>query len=157
LYASGLKWGKVDNNPKMILTGTYRHIIDEKNRLFLPAKLRRGKSRFIVTPGLDKCIYVYPLETWVNIIDRLDDITLKDKTKQRVFKRVFLSDAVEVQPDDQGRIVVPQTLKDQSSIGKEVVVIGVRNHLEIWAEGKWRAYYEKSRKIFNQLATKLDI
>ena len=147
----------MDNNPSMILTGTYYHIVDEKNRLFLPAKLRKNNARFIITPGLDRCIYVYPMSTWVSIMDKLDGVTLSDKSKQRVFKRVFLSNAVEVRVDSQGRIVIPQVLKTQSYVWKDVVVIGVKNHLEIWAKEKWQVYYERSKKIFNQLATKLDI
>lgn len=147
----------MDNQPKMIFTGKYHHSIDEKNRLFLPAKLRKSIAKFIITPGLDKCLYVYPLNMWVKLIDKFDNITLKDKSKERVFKRLFLSNAVEVQIDNQGRIVIPQVLKTQSYIKKDVVVIGVGNRLEIWSKERWEVYYSKAKKVFNQLATKLEI
>ena len=141
----------------MIFKGTYYHTIDEKNRLFLPAKLRRNKNRFIATPGFEKCIYIYPLNQWVRIMDRLNEMSLKDKSKQRMFRRVFLSNAVEVPVDNQGRIVIPQLLKSRSYIKKDVAVIGGGDHLEIWAKEKWQVYYSRSKKIFNQLATELDI
>ena len=150
----GGKWGII---PKMILTGTYHHSIDEKNRLFLPAKLRKGISRFIITPGLENCLNVYPMHIWIKLVNKFETIGMKDKSKERIFKRIFLSNAAEIEVDEQGRIVIPQLLKTQIKIKRDVVVIGVSNRLEIWSKEKWNSYYKKARKVFEKLANKLEI
>lgn len=147
----------MDKKPNIIFTGTYCHSIDEKNRLFLPAKLRRGISKFIVTPGLDKCLYVYPLNIWVKLIDKFDNLELKDKSKERVFKRLFLSKAAEVRIDIQGRVIIPQALIEQLEIGRDVAIIGVWNRIEIWPQERWKVYSRKAEKVFSGIASKLEI
>ena len=145
------------NQPIMVFTGTYHHAVDSKNRLFLPARLRKSAGRFIVTSGLDRCLYVYPLKSWVKLIEKLDSINLRDKSEERIFKRIFLSSAVEVQVDALGRIVIPQVLKKQACLKKDAVIIGVWSRLEIWSKDGWKSYNEKAKKVFSKLANKLDI
>jgi len=152
---NGIKWEWVMES--RIFTGTYRHSVDGKNRLFLPAKLRGSTSRFMITRGLDRCLYVYTRETWKKQIEKLDTVNLADKTEERVFKRIFLSDAAEAEADSQGRIVIPGVLKEIAGIKREAVIIGVGKRLEIWSREGWNAYSRKAREIFERLATKLEI
>lgn len=140
-----------------IFIGTYQHLVDEKNRFFLPAKLRKGITGFIITPGIDKCIYLYPVKIWRGIVNKFDNLSVNDKTQERAFKRIFLSNAIEVKNDIQGRIIIPQILKKQAEIKKEIVIIGVWNRLEIWSKENWKNYYNKSKKVFKKITTKLEI
>jgi MraZ protein len=141
---------------KTVYIGTYYHLLDDKNRFFLPAKLRKKTKNFIITSGIDKCLYIYSKDIWEKIINKFDNLQIFDKSKERAFKRMFLANAVEVENDNQGRIVLPNTLKLQANIKKEVVIIGVGNRLELWSKELWQKYYNKSKKIFEKLSRKLE-
>ncbi|MDD5254893.1 MAG: division/cell wall cluster transcriptional repressor MraZ [Candidatus Omnitrophica bacterium] len=139
--------------------GEYFHSMDRKGRLIMPAKFRESAKthfveKFYVTRGLDKCLFMFSEEEW-----RLQEGKFKaisfTKQEARTFNRLYFSGAVEVVPDRQGRILLPQYLKDFAEIKKDVVVVGVSNRVEIWAKDKWESFYSNSRASFEEIAEKL--
>ncbi|MDD4908496.1 MAG: division/cell wall cluster transcriptional repressor MraZ [Candidatus Omnitrophica bacterium] len=139
--------------------GEYLHSIDRKGRLILPSRFREAaKSNFIekffVTRGLDKCLFMFSEEEW-----RLQEQKFRTasftKPQVRAFNRLFFSGAVDVAPDKQGRILVPQYLKDFAEIKKDVVIVGVSNRIEIWSRDIWSEFYNNSRPTFEEIADKL--
>ena len=141
----------------MIFTGLYSHTIDRKNRLFLPAKICRGKKKFILTPGLDGCLYLYPIDIWKKLTQKLENLSLANKGEERAFKRAFLSGAVEIEVDSFGRILIPQKLKRDMAIYRRTIIAGVGNRLEIWAEERWQRYFRRSKNILKKITAKLEI
>ena len=139
--------------------GEYLHSTDRKGRLILPAKFREvAKSSFIekffVTRGLDKCLFMFSEEEWHSQEGKFKAISFT-KQQARTFNRLYFSGAVEVVPDRQGRILLPQYLKDFAEIKKDVVIVGVSNRIEIWDKDKWQEFYGSSRQSFEEIAEKL--
>lgn len=117
------------------LSGHYSHTIDEKNRLFIPVKHRDQLGEiFMVTHLVDKCLSLYSMEEWEKLTDKVN--ALPQVKARDVFRFLFAS-AVEAQPDKQGRIVIPQELREYAELEKVSVVIGAGNHAEIWSEANW--------------------
>lgn len=137
-----------------MLIGQYRHSLDGKNRLFIPARLRQGVRRFFITSGLEGCLFVYTPENWKKITERLKALPLT-KADARKFLRTFLSGASECHLDEQGRILIPQSLCNYGNIGKEVIVVGVLDRIEIWSKSNWEAYQREAEKKFVEVAEKL--
>lgn len=120
--------------------GEYQHSLDSKNRIIVPAKLREGLgSKFVITKGLDGCLYVYPLEEWKKLEDKLKTLPLTNKDA-RTFVRFFFSGACEVELDKQFRGLIPQNLKEYAKIEKDIVSIGVLSRVEIWSREMWEEY-----------------
>jgi len=140
-----------------MFNGIYYYTIDDKNRLFIPSKLRKNIKQFIITPGMDNCIYAYPMAAWNKINDKFDRLNLKDKSHQRAFKRAFLSNAIDAEVDTQGRIVIPVPLKAQIKIKKDIVIIGVGDRLEIWAKDNWIKYYKQAQKVVTKVSSQLEL
>lgn len=117
------------------LMGQFEHVIDVKGRMAFPNKLREqlGLS-FIVTLGLEGCLYVYSEAEWEMFMERLNTLT---GPKAKAAKRRYASSAVLVEPDKQGRILIPQNLREHAGLEHDVTVIGVINHAEIWDNAKW--------------------
>lgn len=139
--------------------GEYQHTIDRKGRLILPAKFREvAKSNFIekffVTRGLDKCLFMFSEEEWKSQENKFKGISFT-KQQARTFNRLYFSGAVEVIPDRQGRIIIPQYLKDFADIKKEAILIGVSNRVEIWSRLGWQDFYGKSSSTFEEIAQNL--
>lgn len=139
--------------------GEYLHTIDRKGRLILPSKFREvAKNNFIekffVTRGLDKCLFMFSEEEWRSQETKFKSISFT-KQQSRTFNRLYFSGAVEVLADKQGRILLPQYLKDFAQIKKDVVIVGVSNRIEIWANDKWEEFYGNSRQSFEEIAEKL--
>jgi len=139
--------------------GEYIHSIDRKGRLILPSKFREvAKANFIekffVTRGLDKCLFMFTEEEWRSQEAKFKSISFT-KIQARTFNRLYFSGAVEVLPDRQGRILLPQYLKDFAEIKKDVVIVGVSNRIEIWSKDKWQEFYGGSRQSFEEIAEKL--
>jgi transcriptional regulator MraZ len=122
-----------------VLLGEYAHTIDEKNRLTLPAKFRQAFAEgLVVTRGMDGCLYAYARGDWDKLVDsRLGSLDLLSKD-DRMLSRHFFSAAAEASPDKQGRIPLPAALIAHGKLGREVVVAGVYDHLEIWDRAAWR-------------------
>ncbi len=144
-----------------MLLGEHEHTIDEKNRLTLPARFRQSFAEGgVVTRGMDGCLYVYSREEWERqLASRLGSLDTLSKD-DRMMQRYFFSGAAEFEPDKQGRIMLPAPLIDHAKLGRDVVVAGVYDHLEIWDRAAWRdqmAEVEGSAEhVAERLATKRD-
>jgi MraZ protein len=144
-----------------MLLGEFEHTIDDKNRLTLPAKFREALSGGVVlTRGMDGCLYCYPRAEWERSVEgRLAGLDPLDR-EARVMQRYFFAGASEAEPDKQGRIMVPSTLAEHAGIGREVVVAGLRDHLEIWDRQSWRKHLREiegsAEHVAERLATKRD-
>jgi len=117
------------------MTGTYRHTIDQKGRLFIPAKLREelGES-FYVTKEVDNCLVAYPKQVWKEIEEKMAALP---RSKARSLQRMIFGSAEKCELDSQGRILVPQTLREYAGLEKDVAIVGVSNRAEIWNAAKW--------------------
>lgn len=139
--------------------GEYVHSIDRKGRLILPAKFREAAKahfieKFFLTRGLDNCLFMFSEEEWRTQESKFKAISFT-KLEARTFNRLYFSGAVEVIFDSQGRILLPQFLKDFAQIKKEVVIVGVSSRVEIWAKDKWEEFFGNSRQSFEDIAEKL--
>lgn len=134
--------------------GEYQHAIDPKNRIIVPSKFRDGLgSTFIMTKGLDGCLYGYTMEEWNKLEEKLKQLPLTNKDA-RAFSRFFFSGATEIEIDKQGRALIPQNLIDYAIIIKEIVTIGVSNRIEIWSKEKWESYNDLNID-FDEIAEKM--
>lgn len=138
-----------------MLYGTYFHNIDAKGRLFMPAKLREGLGEsFFVTQGLDNCLFVYSEPEWEKFAEKLDSIQLADEEGQD-FVREFFENGCMCEPDKQGRILLPQTLRDYIGVEKEAVITGIRNRAEIWSKEGWAQRRDKSAEERKKMKSRL--
>ncbi|MBW7456696.1 division/cell wall cluster transcriptional repressor MraZ [Paenibacillus sepulcri] len=135
--------------------GEFQHSIDDKGRIIIPVKFREGLGeQFIITRGLDNCLFVYPMSEWGVLEQKLKSLPLM-KSDARAFSRFFFSGATECELDKQGRVNVPNTLCEYAKFNKECVVIGVSNRVEIWSKSIWEGYFQQSEESFNEIAEKL--
>ena len=139
--------------------GEFEHSIDRKGRLILPAKFREvAKNQFVekffVTRGLDKCLFMFAEEEWRSQENKFKTMSFT-KQQSRIFNRLLFSGAQDVAFDKQGRILLPQYLKDFADIKKDVMIVGVSNRIEIWAKDSWNDFYKNSRQSFEEIAEKL--
>ena len=126
-----------------MLIGEYEHTLDAKGRVSMPAKLRRDMGEaFIVTKGLDGCLFAFSQEEWMNFETKLKSLPLSDKNA-RNFVRFFLAGATECELDKQGRFLIPANLRKDADLEKEAIIIGVGTRLEIWNKEKWLAKDEE--------------
>lgn len=117
--------------------GEYNHTVDEKGRLIIPSKFREELGdEFVVTKGLDGCLFVYAPGEWTLLEEKLKALPLTNKDA-RAFVRFMLAGAAQVEPDKQGRILLPQVLRTFAGLDKDVVLIGVASRIEIWNKDKW--------------------
>ena len=138
-----------------MLIGEYHHNIDEKGRLIIPSKFRDDiGEKFVVTRGLDGCLFVYALNEWKAIIAKLKDLPFTKKDA-RTFNRFFLSSATVCEFDKQGRINLPSSLINYADLKKECTIIGVNDRLEIWATDKFDSLIEDNLSAINDLAQNL--
>jgi len=123
-----------------MLLGTYEHTIDDKNRLTLPAKFRESFAEgLVVAKGVERCLQAYRREDWDRLVEsRLATMDPLSKEGRRIH-RFFFSGASEADLDKQGRVMIPAQLLEHAKLGREVVVAGVHDHLEIWDRAAWRA------------------
>lgn len=139
-----------------MLMGQYEHTIDAKGRVIIPAKFREELGdRFVLTKGLDNCLFVYSLEEWKNIEAKLKTLPLTKKDA-RAFTRFFLAGAVECEIDKQGRILIPANLREHAKIEKDVIFIGVSTRVEIWSKEVWEEYSNNTDVSFEEIAEHLD-
>ena len=145
----GEKWGM------SMLMGEYHHTIDDKGRLILPAKFRDdlGDS-FVITRGLETCLFVYPMKEWEKITKRLNTLPFTKKNA-RSFSRFILSGATVTEFDRQGRINITSPLISYADIKKECVIIGVGDRLEIWASEMWEDFYNSNKDAMSEIAEDL--
>ena len=123
-----------------MLIGEYEHSLDVKGRLIMPSKLREDMGeKFIITKGLDGCLFGFSQNEWSNFEEKLKTLPLTNKNA-RDFVRFFLSGAIECEIDKQGRFLIASNLREYANMEKDVVIIGVGTRLEIWNRDKWKAY-----------------
>ena len=123
-----------------MLIGEYEHSLDTKGRLVMPSKLRESiGEKFIVTKGLDGCLFGFSKQEWTNFEEKLKTLPLTNKNA-RDFVRFFLSGATECEIDKQGRFLIVANLRQYASMEKDVVIIGVGTRIEIWNKKKWEEY-----------------
>lgn len=135
-----------------ILLGTYTPKIDDKGRVALPAKFRAQLgSGFVMARGQERCVYVLPMTEFQRMTTQIQRTSMSNKSA-RDYLRVFLSGAVDEEPDKQGRIVVPTMLRDYASLGNEIVVIGVGTRAEIWNKSAWEAYLADREQGYSDIA-----
>lgn len=134
--------------------GEYNHTIDTKGRLIIPSKFREALGEeFVVTKGLDGCLFVYDNKEWAAFEEKLKSLPLTNKDA-RQFVRFFLAGAAIAEVDKQGRILVPSVLREFAGLEKEVVLIGVASRVEIWSKERWEnaASYEDMEEIAEHMA-----
>lgn len=123
-----------------MLIGEFEHSLDAKGRLIMPAKLRESiGENFVVTKGLDGCLFAFSITEWTNFEEKLKSLPLSNRNS-REFTRFFLSGATECEIDKQGRFLIPNNLREAADLTKEVVIIGVGTRIEIWDKEKWNHY-----------------
>lgn len=139
-----------------MLVGSYNHKLDGKGRTVLPAKFRGELgSSVVATIGIDRCIALYPLPRWEELINKLKELsTFKKKTRD--FRRVLLSMATEQEIDGAGRILIPQVLRDYAGTESDVTLIGAEDHMELWDTQKWEEHRGKVLADFSDMAEELD-
>ena len=138
-----------------MLIGQYKHTIDIKKRLALPAKFRGELgSNVIVTKGIENCLVVYTEKEWEQMSLKLGNLPIS-QGEARSFARHLLASAMEVSLDKLGRILIPDYLKDYASLEKNVIVCGLSNRLEIWDEKKWDNYTKDAEKGVEEIVSKL--
>lgn len=134
--------------------GEYNYTIDDKGRLTIPAKMREQLGHdFIITRGLDKCLFVYPKEEWNNVINKYKE--LPNTKDARNFMRFFLSGATQNEFDKQGRINIANSLIKYANLNKECVIIGVNDRLEIWDKEAWDNFITDNEENLSDIAEKL--
>lgn len=142
------------NGAIYMFIGEYHHTIDEKGRLTVPSKLRNElKENFVVTRGLDGCLFIYNQDEWQNIIDKYRE--LPNTKDARNFMRFFLSGATIGEIDKQGRINISSPLVSHANLIKNCVIIGVNERLEVWNEDSWNNFMNENEENFTDLADKL--
>ena len=132
--------------------GEYHHSIDNKGRMIVPSKFRDELGdMFIITRGLDQCLFGYPISEWELIEEKLKGLPLTKKDA-RAFTRFFFSGATESELDKQGRINIPAPLLQYAKLEKESVILGVSNRIEIWSKQIWEDYFSQSEESFAEIA-----
>lgn len=135
--------------------GEYQHTVDEKGRMAVPAKFRKLLSRgVVVTKGLDSCLFLYPRQEWGKLVTKLAALPIA-KANTRAFSRLMLAGAMDVELDGQGRVGIPEYLRQFAGLGKLVTIAGVYNRLEIWETAKWEAYKLQTEGKSNEIAEAL--
>ncbi|MGH3423520.1 MAG: division/cell wall cluster transcriptional repressor MraZ [Nocardioidaceae bacterium] len=132
--------------------GTYTPRLDDKGRLFLPAKFReRLAAGLVLTKGQERCVYVWTVQSFEDFTERVRNTPFTNKGT-RDFLRVLFSGAADETPDKQGRITVPGTLRDYARLERECVVVGAMDRVEIWDAGRWERYSEEQEEPFAQMS-----
>ena len=135
--------------------GEYHHSVDDKGRLIIPSKFRDELgTKFIITRGIENCLFVYSLESWEKIVNKLETLPFTKKDA-RAFIRFFLSGASEAEFDKQGRINITSPLISYANITKECVVIGTGDRLEIWSEESWNDFFTSAKDSMSNIAENL--
>ena len=135
--------------------GEYHHTIDEKGRIIIPAKFREELgNNFIITRGIENCLFVYSEENWAKITDKLNSLPFTKKDA-RTFNRFFMSGATSVELDKQGRVNISKPLIDYASLLKDCVIIGTGDRLEVWSQESWESFFDSTKDSMSDIAENL--
>ena len=136
--------------------GEYQHKMDSKGRVIIPASFRDELSeKFVVTRGLDNCLFVYPMHEWSILEEKLTSLPITSKDS-RTFVRFFFSGATKCSLDKQGRISLPANLRKYAELEKQIVIIGLANRIELWAKDKWDNYIDSAEDSYEDIAEKME-
>lgn len=139
---------------KMLL-GEYKHNLDPKGRLSIPAKFRNKFSEgIVITRGLDNCLFGFTKSEWLKVVEKINSLPLSQSTA-RAFSRLMLSGAFETEIDNQGRILIPEILRNYANLNKKVVIVGVYSRIEIWSEENWQKYKKETEENSEEIAERL--
>ncbi len=152
-----IKWNKVEGSG--VFYGEFLHNIDAKNRIIVPSKFRevirdKGIEKLYLTRGFDTCLFLFSDSEWRQQEAKFKDMSFTKK-EVRKFKRLFFSGAVELVPDKQWRVLVPDYLKDYAGLKSEIKIVGVSDRIELWDSKKWDEYYSSSKENFEDIAENL--
>lgn len=139
--------------------GEYEHSIDRKGRLIIPSRFREVMKehyveRFMVTRGLDRCLFLFPEDEWRAQESRFRALSFT-KLEARRFNRFYFSGAAELTCDRQGRVLIPPYLKEFARIKRDVILVGLSNRIEIWDKEEWRKFYDQFRDSYEEIAERL--
>ncbi|MEK7212268.1 MAG: division/cell wall cluster transcriptional repressor MraZ [Patescibacteria group bacterium] len=138
-----------------MLLGEYKHNLDNKGRVAIPAKFRESLAAgAIITRGLDNCLFVFAPKEWEILVAKLNALPLA-QANSRAFVRLMLAGAMDAVLDNQGRILIPDYLRKYAGLDKQVVVTGLFNRLEIWGEAQWEKYKQRTESASDEIAEKL--
>jgi len=157
MVSSGKKWGKCLSLYliKIMFIGEYAHNLDDKGRLAVPKKFRTDLSKgAVVTRGLDNCLFLYTKAEWKVLADKLASLPFS-QANSRAFARLMLAGAMDVTIDKQGRIVLPDYLRNFAGLKKEVIVAGLYNRLELWDQKNWEDYKKRTEAESTQIAEQM--
>lgn len=154
IWGKWKKVGKSGENNKMFI-GQYEHSVDEKGRLAIPAKFRRVfKDGAVITKGLDGCLFVFTREKWSKMAESIGQLP-ETRSSARVYSRLILASAVDGEFDNQGRILLPNYLRDYAKIKKKGIVAGIYDRVEIWSEENWKKEMSKIDKEAGKVVEEL--
>ena len=138
-----------------MLLGEYKHNLDIKGRVAIPAKFRdKIGAGAIITRGLDNCLFVFANKEWEVLAAKITALPLA-QADSRAFARLMLSGAMDLELDSQGRVLIPDYLRKYAGLAKQVVVAGVYNRMEIWDSERWERYKQKTEGASDEIAEKL--
>ncbi|MFD1430918.1 MULTISPECIES: division/cell wall cluster transcriptional repressor MraZ [Lacticaseibacillus] len=138
-----------------MLMGEFHHSLDAKGRLIIPAKFRDELNpTFVLTRGMDGCLFGYPLSEWEKLQEKLAALPLTKKDA-RTFTRFLYSAATECELDRQGRVNIPKSLIGHAGIEKECVLVGVSNRIEVWSAERWQDFADKAEENFDDISENL--
>ncbi len=136
--------------------GTYHHTMDGKGRITIPADFRqRLGEEFVLTKGLDDCLFVYPLSEWHKLESKLKELPFTN-SDARTFVRFFFAGAKRCTLDSQGRVLIPGHLREYAHLDRETIVIGVSNRVEIWSEESWDDYESTAEESYEDIAETIE-
>ncbi len=140
-----------------MFTWSYERSIDEKGRIIIPPKFRKDLGmEFIITRGLERCIYIYPMDTWKELSRKISSLPL-EKKDVRIYQRFVFSSALDVKMDSQGRISIPKALRDYAGIKKDVIMVGVSSRVEIWDKATWEKINEELEKSLSNFENLIEL
>lgn len=146
---------KTPKYTKTMLLGEFRHNLDTKGRVAVPAKFREKMSGgAIITRGLDNCLFLFDAKEWQTLAEKLVALPLA-QANSRAFARLMLAGAMDVEVDSQGRILIPDYLRNYAELKKEVVLAGLYSRVEIWDKEIWERYKDKTESSSEEIAEKL--
>ncbi len=132
--------------------GRFSHNLDSKGRIAVPARFREALAEGVVlTRGIDRCLALYPMAAWRPLAERVSALPLSDPNA-RHFRRMVFAEAVDLELDSQGRILVPPELRRYAGLEREVIVVGVNTSIEIWSPGQWQAVNEVMERDSEEIA-----
>ena len=139
-----------------MFSGMYHNSIDSKGRIIIPSKFREGLGiRFMLTKGLDGCLFLFSTEEWDAFVAKMKAAPVSSK-EGRAFSRYFFANAVECEPDKQGRLTIPPILRAHAGINKDLVTIGVDTRIEVWSKKSWENYNNRPELDTDSIEAKME-